>query len=57
MSNARVKLNGTEIGYWPYGYNSFEVKLDNKLKPGENELVVELTNFEKASRWYPGAGL
>lgn len=57
MSNARVKLNGTEVGYWPYGYNSFEVKLDNKLKPGENELVVELTNFEKASRWYPGAGL
>lgn len=57
MSNARIRLNGVEIGHWPYGYNSFEVKLGSHLKPGENELVVELENFEKASRWYPGAGL
>lgn len=58
MSNAKVKLNGKEVGAWPYGYNSFEVKLDNKdLKLGANELTVELENYEKASRWYPGAGL
>ncbi len=58
MSNARVKLNGKEIGNWPYGYNSFEVRLDNSdLRPGNNELIVELENYERASRWYPGAGL
>ncbi len=58
MSNAKVKINGKEIGFWPYGYNSFEVRLDNKdLTIGNNELTVELENYEKASRWYPGAGL
>lgn len=58
MSNAHVKINGTEIGYWPYGYNSFTVPIDNReLRIGDNELIVELENFEKASRWYPGAGL
>lgn len=58
MSNAKVKLNGKEVGFWPYGYNSFEVKLDNKdLHLGSNELTVELENKERASRWYPGAGL
>ncbi len=57
MSGARVKIGGVEVGYWPYGYNSFEVKLDGHVKPGANELTVELENREKASRWYPGAGL
>lgn len=58
MSNAHVSINGKEVGFWPYGYNTFEVKLDNKdLKPGANELIVQLENREMASRWYPGAGL
>lgn len=58
MSNAHVSVNGKEVGHWPYGYNSFEVRLDNRdLHPGDNELVVELENYEQASRWYPGAGL
>ncbi len=58
MSNAAVILNGKEIGKWPYGYNSFYINLDNKdLRPGKNDLTVELENYEKASRWYPGAGL
>ena len=57
MSNAHVKLNGKEITNWPYGYNSFYTDLSGAVRPGENELVVELENFEKASRWYPGAGL
>lgn len=56
MSNARVTLNGEEVGAWPYGYNSFEVKLSG-LRPEENELRVELENKEQQSRWYPGAGL
>lgn len=58
MSNASVSLNGKEIGKWPYGYNSFFIDIEpGDLKPGSNELLVELENFEKASRWYPGAGL
>ncbi len=57
MSNARVKVNGKDCGYWPYGYNSFYIDATGAAKPGTNELVVELENFERASRWYPGAGL
>lgn len=57
MSNAHVFVNGKEVGYWPFGYNSFTVDAMPAVKPGTNDLVVELENFEKASRWYPGAGL
>ncbi len=58
MSNAKVSVNGKQVAVWPYGYNSFYVNLDNAdLHLGKNEVGVELENFEKASRWYPGAGL
>lgn len=58
MSNSKIKINGKHVGAWPYGYNSFYVKLNNSdLRLGANDLVVELENYEKASRWYPGAGL
>ncbi|MDE6854597.1 MAG: DUF4982 domain-containing protein [Muribaculaceae bacterium] len=57
MSNARVYVNGTEVGFWPYGYNSFSVDVSKAMRPGANDLVVELENYERASRWYPGAGL
>lgn len=57
MSNARVWVNGREVAYWPYGYNSFVVDLAQVAVPGENLVEVSLENFEKASRWYPGAGL
>ena len=58
MSNARVSVNGREVAFWPYGYNSFYVTVPNELlRIGDNELRVDLENFERASRWYPGAGL
>lgn len=57
MSNARVRVNGREIAYWPYGYNSFAADMTPAAVPGENRIEVLLENFEKASRWYPGAGL
>ena len=57
MSNARVRVNGREVIYWPYGYNSFHVGVDSVVRTGENTLEVDLENFERASRWYPGAGL
>ena len=57
MSNARVKVNGKEVAFWPYGYNSFYVNVDDAVVPGDNDLEVALENYEQASRWYPGAGL
>lgn len=57
MSNAHVKVNGKEVAYWPYGYDSFYADVTDAVKPGSNDMVVELENFERASRWYPGAGL
>lgn len=57
MSNAHVRVNGQEVAFWPYGYNSFHVSLDSVMRPGENSVEVDLENFEHQSRWYPGAGL
>lgn len=57
MSNAHVMVNGKEVGYWPYGYNSFYFDINSAVRPGENTLEVDLENFKQASRWYPGAGL
>ncbi len=57
MSNAHVKVNGREVVYWPYGYNSFYADVTDAVVPGSNAMVVELENFERASRWYPGAGI
>jgi beta-galactosidase len=59
MSNARVWLNGQELGGRPYGYISFALDLTPHLKFGgeENVLVVRLTPEEQSSRWYPGAGI
>ena len=57
MSNARVIVNGREVVFWPYGYNSFYVDVTDEVRPGYNNMVIELENFERTSRWYPGAGL
>ena len=57
MSNAHVSVNGKEVMFWPYGYNSFYVDVTPEVVPGSNTLEVSLENYERASRWYPGAGL
>ena len=58
MSHARVFVNGSEVGYWPYGYSSFYFDVTDYLNPkGENVLAVRLENKAESSRWYPGAGL
>ena len=57
MSNAHVKVNGKEVGYWAFGYNSFHFNIDDAIKAGENKLEVSLENKPESSRWYPGAGL
>ncbi|MBO5820857.1 MAG: beta-galactosidase, partial [Alistipes sp.] len=58
MSHARVYVNGEEVGFWRYGYNSFHFDITDYLKAGEvNELAVRLENKPESSRWYPGAGI
>ena len=43
MSHARVYINGMEVGYWPYGYNSFHFDITPYIKAGEvNTLAVRL---------------
>lgn len=57
MSEARVWVNGREVCFWPYGYNSFHCDVTDAVRPGENLLAVRLENRPHSSRWYPGAGL
>jgi len=67
MSEPRVYLDGQEVGYWAYGYNTFKIDITNALPadrsvdghilPGKHTLAVHLQNVEESSRWYPGAGL
>ena len=58
MSHARVYVNGAEVGYWPYGYNSFHFDITPYVRAGQkNTLAVRLENLPESSRWYPGAGL
>jgi len=58
MSYAMVWLNGSLVGGWPYGYNSFRLDLTPYVKPGgNNQLAVRLDNPPNSSRWYPGAGI
>ena len=59
MSEARVWVNGHEVGEWPCGYNSFHFDVTPYLNVdgSENLLAVRLENRPFSSRWYPGAGL
>jgi beta-galactosidase len=59
MANARVFLNGREIGARPYGYIGFAFDITSHLRFGDapNVLAVRLAPEDHASRWYPGAGL
>ena len=59
MSEARVYVNGHEVIFWPYGYNSFYCDITPYLTEDgkNNELKVRLENKPQSSRWYPGAGL
>lgn len=59
MSNAKVWLNGTELGGRPYGYIGFSFDLTPHLNfhGAGNVIVVRLTPEKDSSRWYPGAGI
>jgi beta-galactosidase len=57
--NARVYLNGRELGSHPYGYTSFFYDLTPDLKPGvKNVLAVRVDQSRhRNSRWYAGSGI
>lgn len=59
MSNARVFVNGKEVGEWKHGYNTFHFDITPFINSDgkDNVLAVRLENFDEQSRWYPGAGL
>jgi len=58
MSYAMVWLNGSLVGGWPYGYNSFRLDLTPYITwGGENQLAIRLDNPNNSSRWYPGGGI
>jgi len=58
MSRATVYVNGSNVGNWGYGYNSFYFDITPFIQPGQPvNLAVRLENLEESSRWYPGAGL
>jgi beta-galactosidase len=59
MANARVWLNGHELGSRPYGYIGFSFDLTPHLRFGDddNVLAVRLAPKDLSSRWYPGAGI
>ncbi|MFT4834551.1 MAG: beta-galactosidase [Marinoscillum sp.] len=58
MSNAKVYVNGTYIGQWPYGYSSFGFDVTEHLQFGEPNIVaVRAENRPQSARWYPGAGI
>jgi beta-galactosidase len=59
MSNARVWINGHDLGTRPYGYSSFAYDLTPFLEFGSaaNVLAVRVAPEDRSSRWYPGAGI
>ena len=58
MANARVFLNGRELGSRPYGYIGFALDLTPHLVfGGENVVAVRVAPEPESSRWYPGAGI
>ena len=56
--NAKVFVNGKYAGGCAYGYCPFRVYMNEFLKTGENEILVEVDNSSQPdSRWYTGAGI
>ena len=57
--NATIWLNGTQLGFHPYGYTSFFCDLTPLLKVGvPNVLAVRIDNSKQLnSRWYSGSGI
>jgi beta-galactosidase len=58
MASPKIYVNGTQVGSWDYGYNSFYIDITASLKFGkENVIAVYANTLNHGSRWYPGAGI
>ena len=56
--NSVVYLNGEQVGSYPSGYTGFALDITDKLKYGEeNVLVVKVQNMSPSGRWYTGSGI
>ncbi len=57
--DARVYLNGIEVGGWIYGYTNFYVDLTGKLLPEQDNVITVLADNSRQpnSRWYSGSGI
>ncbi len=57
--NAKVYLNGAEVGGWVYGYTNFYVDLTGKLLPERDNVITVLADNSQQpnSRWYSGSGI
>lgn len=57
--NAKVWINGHELGQRPYGYSSFRYDLTPHLNyGGDNVVAVRVDNSDQPnSRWYSGCGI
>lgn len=56
--NARIEVNGQNVGNHGYGYTEFTVDISHEIHPGDNEITIYLDNsLEPNCRWYSGSGL
>ena len=58
-SNSEVFINGTSLGFRPYGFTSFSYDITPYLNyGGKNVVAVRVNNGEQPNcRWYSGSGI
>ncbi len=59
-NNSEVWINGTSLGFHPYGYSPFHHDITDHLKPSgqDNVVAVKVDRTRYAdSRWYTGSGI
>lgn len=52
-----IYVNGTLVGNYPFGYNTFSYDLTDYLRYGKNTIAVKVVNRQPSSRWYSGSGI
>lgn len=56
--DSTIYVNGTQVGYHPYGYSPFSVDITDALnREGVNVLAVRVNHQVPSSRWYSGSGI
>ena len=55
--DSTIYVNGVKLGEWKYGYSTFDWDITDRLREGENEVVLRVVFQAPNSRWYSGAGI